>query len=776
MRKFLFLVAIALLLVLGGCKEKDKEYAYTYAITQDNYETFLSISHAHWSEGDKKKMTTIIDLKDEDALLEGVSFDMKVHLSNMLWGYKSYVYQDYTLKLDGNMPFTHEMSYSFIDYYEKVVFSNFKGTIKTNTKQDFPSIPTPEESAANYTKLMEDLNALESYTSLTMNTVISVKHALGTEYTRINTVIDSEDYYIEMMVDNETGFIVKMVDDQFLMYEVFRYDNVKYYRLAGVFEEEQEDWEEPENLFGFDESWIYAYEDEVYTVTASIESLLRLSLDDEDILNELLANLPDEDVTMTLDLSGDMMTLDFKFKIEDITLGINTTYQEGVTKKLNLNLYTKLPANSPWLVDDYTDLTERQIKHLHFDDYNNYYVVNLEDGTYAIELTEDFFLDLKLYDTALNEVNLTPNPGYASQDYYQGIYDIPAGEYFVEVSSEFFVTTDYDLQFHYLSSLYETLPDPENPVEITEGTFDLEIEGKYDIVYATFNAPEGGMLVLAPNQVYSKEFLIFDPQGNEMSSQVFYKNDFMYLSLRPGVTTFLFRNQLGAESVTFTVSHYGSAPYRYEPLPVSYPSDYVVINSYYNLYYTFDLSYTQNVTFQSILDTRIHQSTSGINYQIWRLGTSHYEIYREFRMLDSYSVELPAGSYYLRAYTVASVKIRASYEMPHDTSNVDAWTSYGIYSADFAAKPRAYMSKYIHYPNQDLNIHFETGKLENVMIAFDSNVDYILYDSLGNVYNSYPQLGFRTFELPKGSYYIHIEDQGQTSQIGYGLAVVYLYD
>jgi len=86
------------------------------------------------------------------------------------------------------------------------------------------------------------------------------------------------------------------------------------------------------------------------------------------------------------------------------------------------------------------------------------------------------------------------------------------------------------------------------------------------------------------------------------------------------------------------------------------------------------------------------------------------------------------------------------------------------------------MSKYMQYPNQDLNIHFETGKIENVMIAFDSNVDYVVYDSLGNVYNSEPQLGFRTFELPAGSYYIHIENQGQTSNVGYGLAVVYLYD
>ena len=774
MKKFLFLVAIALLLVLGGCK--DKEYAYTYAINEDNYEVFLSISHAHETEGDTKKMITIVDLKDEDAILEGVSFDMKVHLYNTLWGSKSYNYKDYTLALDSDMPFTHEMTYSFLDTYEKVVLSNFEGTIKTNTKQDFPSIPTPEESAANYTQLMEDLEALETYTSLTMNTVISVKHALGTEYTRINTVIDAEDYYIEMMVDNESGFIVKMVDDQYLMYEVFRYDNVNYYRLAGVFEEEQDDWEEPDHLFGFDESWLYAYEDGVYTITASVESLFRLILDDEEMLNEILHDLPDEDITMTVDLSGESMILDFKMKVEDITLGVKTTYQEGVTKRLNLNLYTKLPANSPWLVDDYTDLTERQIKHLYFDGYNNYYVVNLEGGTYAIELTEDFFLDLKMYDTSLNEVTLVPNAGYLDQDYYKGIYDIPAGEYFVEISSDAYFTTDYDLQFHYLSSIYETLPDPENPVEITEGIFNLDVEGKYDIVYATFDAPAGGMLVLQPNQTYSKEFLVYDPQGNQMYSQVTFVNDMMYVYLEPGITTFLFRNQTGPESITFTVSHYGTTPYRYEPLPASYPSDYVVSNSDYNIMYTFELTQTQNVTFQSIIDPRTPRATYGIDYQIWKLGTSHYEIYQSFYMKDSYQISLPAGSYYLRALGMASVKIRASYEVPQDTVNVEAWINYGIYSADFAERPRAYMSKYMQYPNQDLNIHFETGKIENVMIAFDSNVDYVVYDSLGNVYNSEPQLGFRTFELPAGSYYIHIENQGQTSNVGYGLAVVYLYD
>lgn len=772
MKKWFFLCSMIFLIMLSSCQDSDQ--TYSYQLTKDNYLTFFDVEHEHSTEGEAKKITTMFTLKNEKDHADNVRFEMSIHLYHVLFNEYTPIEKAYEITFDEQKSQTHEMTYLSYQTFEQIEFKDISGIIRTNKKQDLPTIPTPEESVKNYQKLVDDMSAIGDQTKFTVMSYITVKQRNQMYSIAVKMVVDVEDFYLETIIDRNTGYIVEKKNDVYMMYELFYYQQHDYMRLFDVFDEKLEDWEDVQGMGDFDPSWQYAYHDGVYTIQADIESILRFSLEDEDMINDLLKSFTSRDVFMTIELKEEEIKLRTSMTIDEVELTIHSTYKLGVLEKTDTSGYIKLPAQSPCMIEEVTDLSVRQQNHVLFSGYANYYRVNLETGTYAIEL--DDLYEIKLYDKNMNEVMLVKDPAYDFQDYYQNIYQIEAGEYIVEIDSNQGSIASYDLQFIKLDSLYETIADIDNPVIFTEGVFNLEIEGSYDIVLATFDAPEGGMLVLKPQDTFSKYTMVIRPDGGLSYYDVVYLGDDMYIHLMAGKTTLLFRNPEGREEASFVVEHYGNSPYMNEPIPEVYPRDFVVTTNHLGVRYHFTLTEERSVTFQQIIDPFTPQVTFGIDYQLWVVIDGFEFMYQSFYIINNFQINLPPGHYFLRSLGTVSFKLRAQIEMPEQKEDVDAFVLRDVEIDKVVASPRSFMSVYNQYVGQSLNIHFSTGGNEKVMILFESGVSYVLYDDSGHIYNPNPQLGFGIFELPQGSYRIYVEANDFSDTVKHALAVIYIKD
>ena len=742
---------------ISACTKKEEEvtYLYTYEVTKDNYKTFFDVKHENKTVDDVKTIETTFSLLDENDLAEDIKIEMTVTLYQPFVGYYSPTTKNYTINFNHEISYVHKMTYGITQAFEKAEITSFEGMIKTNTKQDFASIPTDDESDANYEKLMEDLEALDTYTSLTMNALIKVKQNNQTSFTRMNIIIDSEDFYIESLVNNDTGYIVKEIDGYYYMYELFRYEYKNYIRLAAIYEEPLDDWYESSSTTEFDKSWEYTYYDGIYTVKASFMSLFEIALGDDELLDELISEIPDEDLIMTIDLTEEnAITMTLTFEIEGVEMTIDMTYVPDVSERIDLSYYTELPVLHPNLLTDYTDLTEIQEDHV-FDGINsNYYAVNLEVGTYSIDLPD--LLGITIYDSTGQEVFLTENSNYAFQDYYQQIYDLDAGEYIIEISSYANQPIVYDFQMANLTDLYDTIVDMNNPEVITTGIYQLDIEGDKDIVVATFNAPDGGMLVLKPNVRFEGIMEIIPPSGNFNHYTLVQNQNDYYLHLDKGTTTFIFLNREESEQVTFEVNHYGVTQTSVLPLPSNYPNDYIISTSTNGMRYSFTLTEESVMHFESEIDPNAPYASYGISYTIDKMNGAIPQQYASFSMTNHYQVYLPAGTYQLRAMGVTSVKVKgyaqSSTALADITIEPDTVTDLSTFDLD----PLSYMKSYYHYPSKALNIHFTLDEMKDILIAFYMDLEYELVDE-NNTRINYDQLnGHQVFRLPAGSYQIKL--------------------
>ena len=775
MKKWVFMFVSVVLLMLSACKDSDeKTYLYRYAVTKDNYDVFFDVEHDDQTVDDVKSIITTFSLLDKNDLAEDIEIEMKVTLHDLFVSYYSPKTKNYTIKFDNKTSFEHKMTYGITEGYEKAEFTSFTGIIHTNTEHDFPSIPTDSESDTNYTKLMDDLSSLDTYESLTVNGLIKIKQYNQTSYTRITMVMDSTDFYVESLINNDTGYIVYEIDGYYYMYEIFRYEYHNYKRLVAIYDDIQDEWEDTSSSTEFSQSWEYTYFEGVYTVKASFESLFEIALGDEDLLGDLLSNMPDEDLIMTIDLRDeDAIKFEITFEIEDVEVDIEMTYVPNIAERIDLSGHTELPAVSPELLMDYTDVAELQEDHIYDGIHPNYYLVNLEQGVYSIELPE--LMDIKIYDEIGDKVNLVKNPGYAFQNYYQNIYDIDSGEYLIELSSRADQVIVYDFQMAKLDDLYETIVDQNNPEVLTVGTYQLEIEGTRDIVVATFHAPSGGMLVLKPNVQFEGILEIIPPSGYFNHYTLIKQNNDMYLHLEKGTTTFIFLNRLKEESVTFDVSHYGTTQTTVSPLPANYPKDFIISTSTQGMRYSFTLTEESVMHFESIIDPNAPYKNYGINYQLDKLNGSIPISFTSFSMTTHHQVYLPAGSYILRAEGVTSVKIRghaqAATALEDITIFPDELTSISAFETDSIS----YMKSFFHYPGKELNILFTLDQMEDVLIAFNWDLEYVLYDNQNKVINFSQLNGHQIFRLPAGSYriYLPILELGQVYEYKAAINIVH---
>jgi hypothetical protein len=771
----------AMLLFLTGCDDVEDEdltpitYDYEYPVTTDNYETFLAFDFVDTSTSTDNQVKITFTLKEPSKAVN-IKIDYQIETRSDILEPTTTLH-DHMTNVYGSKSHVIEIEYPALSSLIDVKIVNVSGKIQTNTYHDLEDHAF-EENLRVKADMIEWLTPLVDHTDqLTMSMMVEVDQDGWIERTHAVTIAREEPFYYAVEVDHSLGFVIERQGDALVMIELGIFEGVSYYRVLDEVLEEDLEFSLDFGLDQFDDTWHYAYENDAYVVTARAREILSVFADDDPLLSELMPYVTNDPLTLTIELNeANHIMLTTRIVTDVTTTTVTTTYDYTKFEPIEYLTRTEMPLQNPLLINDYTDLTERTTSHLFESQMPNYYLTSFEEGTYALEV--DSLLDVTLYDED-GVVELVPSPHYAFQTEHQNIYDIPAGDYLVEVTSRHDVTLLYTLEFVNLSKQYDTLPDIDHPDRVVANTYEVIIEGKYDYAFLAYDSPDGGVLKLTGFQPYSGELYIMDRDGLFNHLGYAMVDDVLYIPLRPGENLFYFKHTEPL-SLGFDVTQYGHAPDNLVLLTDQYPDDFLVPYDDHLIRYQLNVPDESIYTFAVRYDVFMNIPSNGRTVQVKRTNDDGGQTdYTSFSIFDQREIYLPPGEYELIVLgsTMTSLKMKAT-QTPVETEPVVEITLDSIDDLQtYDLNPEPYYETYRTLPGYEKTIVFTLSEPASILVDRAHDISpYGLYDE--NEHNfTYKHLYYeRIYHLDEGTYEIRLGQNDQTSIRNQEISVLIVTD
>lgn len=762
-----FILVISVLFLLMGCKEDvtettptppveteivEETFLYRYQLHMLTYEELIIVETIPISKLDgEQRIEFKVSLKNPLDFAEDVTFDFKVFTKGVLFPDQTY---EYTFQTTYNGRDNHIYIATYPDFrtlYDLQILK-VSGYVKSHTSYDI--IDPLEESTRLHKELKKDIDQAfsDNLMKLSLTQVIEMESKYSYQQSVIRTVIDLENFYFSVITDESLGTIILEKNNQFYLYQYFTYEYEPFVQLLAIFDEFSETDVETTQDFFFDEAWFYTYENGIYTIKATLGNLMRVIIDDEETVKNLVGSHENLEVVMEITVTDTNMTFNLTYKINQTTVKVRNYYRFDVANQIDISTLHHVPMNSPLFITEYTDMTTKLENQLYIQGQANYYVISLDEGLYALEDSND--LTIEFYDATLDLINLELDEHYQFQTRIKNIYHFDQGEYIVKVTYNGYRTFLYSLELVPLSKNYQTIVNIDEPITIEGDNLNIEIEGKYDYVIAEYTNNDEGLLYLGTDIPFQGNVYMIEDDGSFSKARIHTLSHGYLIHLKTGNNVILFENTTKAESISFTIDTYGVRYESGQTLSDTFPDEFVVSRPYEDIYYQFELNTPSMVTFEAILDP-IYGDNVSRNYQIW--STTNYinqHLVLSFSMTSFKEIYLPEGKYLIRVMNLASIKLKGS-SVPHTpithvTADVLELESLQAFDQDSFA----YLQSYQQYPLSDLTFEITLTEKTHLLVAYTSTRNYTLVDQEGRSVNFSHPSGHQLYVLSSGIYYL----------------------
>lgn len=734
----------------------EEVFDYTYEMHISNYESLLDVETKTLDKtSDHQRFEFKVNLINTLDFADNVTFDFKIMTKSMLFQDEEY---EYTFQTTYN---GREQHIYIATYPELRTLYDFKitkvtGRVKSHT--DYDIVDPYQESLRLYQELNKDIsNAFsDDLTKLTFSQVIELSSPYQYQRNVIRTIVDLEEFYFSVITDNVLGTILLEKNNQYWLYQYFTFDNDPYVQLVGVYDEltDVNDDIETTPEFEFKDTWFYTYQNNVYTIKATLGDLMRVIIDDEESIKNLVGIHENLEVVMEITVSSTTMTFNLSYAVNQTEVRVRNYYSFNEAQGMNFEQVNHVPMNSPFFITEFTDLTSTLDAQLYINGYPNYYVISLEEGLYALEHTSDFIVEF--YDEDLNLVPLALDKHYDFQTRINNVYHFEEGIYIVKVYYKYVRTLLYSLELIPISENYETIVNVDEPIMIEGEQLEINIEGIYDYVIAKYANVDKGLLFLESDTPFKGNIYILQSDGILAKARIQSIANGYIIYLSEGDNILVFDNPTMSESITFNIEAYGTRFESGQTLPDTFPDAFVVSRPFEDIYYNFELDEPSMVTFEAILDPIFGNNVSR-NYQIWSTSNnSTFDLSLSFSMTTSKEVYLPEGKYAIRVMNLVSIKLKGTF-VPHTPiTNISTDILELNNMKAFDQDPFAFLQTYQQYPLTTLTFEIILTEKTYLLVAYTSTRNYTLLDQEGNRVNFTHPSSHQLFVLSSGSYYLSI--------------------
>lgn len=785
-----FIVLLGLLFTLLGCKSNSTEdpinpidetetptpLKYEYQLHMSNYQDIIEIRTTPLTiENEQNRIEFKVILKSPEEVALAIVIDFKVTTTSKIFPDGTPNTKNYKIEFSGTKEYVYIVPYSIFLEFKSLEITNISGFLKSN--QDYGPRNPIDESTRYRASLKSEVEAVlhEDLMKLNIYQTIQINSPYYYQSVITATNIDLESFYYSSMVNLTDGSIITKENEKYHIYRFFTQEYKPYLQLVGVMDDISTVETDSSPVFDFSETWFYAYRDGVYKIEAKLGEIIRLAIDDETVIAQLFSQ---EDLSLKVNMevivTEERVTFKIMYTMSQTDVKIITYYNPGRADRVDISNATKVPMNAPYFITTYTDITQPLTNQLYVSEVPNYYLVHLDGGAYVFQNPND--MTLEFFDTNLNPVSLTKDPRYNFQTRVKNVYNFEAGDYFVKVSYPGVRTFEYTLQLLALDEVYKTVIDIENPIEIADTAFEVEIEGYYDYVLTTFNANEEGLLYLASETPFKGKVYTIESDGSIKDNRAIVKDHGILIFLFPGENRILFENSYNTEKVTFTPDAHGVRSQRDDILPESFQNEFLVSRPYEDVYLKFQITEPSMVNFERIKDPVFGEATTG-NYQIWmenKYGV--LELKQSFSMMDSKELYFPVGNYAIRVMGLTSIKLKGTVTQTTPITQVTAEITMLNQITSYDSNPKAFQKKYDQYPYETLTIDFTLTETAHLLIGAETYLSYILLDSNNKTLNYKLQSGNQIFVLNAGTYHIFIEKNEQLRMNEVYLALLNITD
>ncbi|MFA6801081.1 MAG: hypothetical protein WCR19_03130 [Acholeplasmataceae bacterium] len=768
-KKIMTIMWLLFSFVLFGCDSTDtnptdtnptdtnneETYQYTYDITKYNYDEFITFSFQNLeTTSEEHSFKAQFNAVHEDDYLSEVNVTLQLKVISTITGNSDIRYVTKEITVDGKNNPSIDVTYSIFDILYDVTIKDISGSIKTNLSHE----KDMENSELIEKQLFDTITQnIGNETDYLLNTKVKVKQGNIESISTVESKYQASPFYFAEKFNDGSGFYISEQDNSYQMYEFGTYELVPYYRLISIFDNPDvvDDIQMP---IEDNDAYYYTYKDGIYYICATYQELLSSLYDDQSFIDSVKDSFIDDEVTVSIELSGQKIIE--KINMETISgyIEITMTFTFGDITPYNMSFKQLMPPNNPAYITQYTDLTEKQTNQLYVDATPNYYLTELKGGIYALELEHPY--EITIYDLEGNIVDLEASDNDFLNEQHDNILYIDQGTYIVEIYGNISSIQLYDFQLVDITHTYDSIIDMDHPLELSEGTVNVDIEGAYDYVLYTFNAPNGGLLTLSTTSTDDFIILAKNETSEFRNYDIRQDNGKTNIFLTPGMNEILFSSYVPTE-ITFDVEHHGTAITDDMSLTDQYQDDYLVTYDYYTIYLSYEMTEQGYLVLNLISDNMLAYERTNYSGQIWTQNTyGNWEATYSFSIKDlEAKVYLQPGAYKIRILGSASLKIKGYFE------DVDEQ----VYE-EITPQVINDLNVYKQYLTPDDYNHFTQFPFNQKYIAFTLTEDafvyidvyyytsYILLDALENVYQPYPYYNSIIY-LEAGTYYVCFDIQ-----------------
>lgn len=437
------------------------------------------------------------------------------------------------------------------------------GTILTN-KDPSDNTFDVATNKIKYDQFYEALDKLQYNNTISMKTTTKIAyfknqnlHRLVTNHTEVK--LQHSPFYLETNIHGSTSVIFEDKGRLFT-YDIPNYKvKDKYWIDLEYLGDASENIEIPD--FNYDDTTGLDYKkipivinDNEYTFSGYIKDILddpslNSTLDVFNYLGidlEVLKDIPFE-VKYFIDDNSLQIIIRIISNVEvenydKVEVKITMSYNFSEISKIDIYDPTFYYVRKPNALEEVTTLTDVTQDIYSIEQARpHYYFIYLEGGQYYLELRINR-VKVTFYTETLEEVDVGAlyQNIYISDDIIN-TFVIPEGYYYIKV--ETFTSADgYHFKFNKLN--YDTEVDFNNAQIISEGELNVEIEGKYDILYLNYISTRSGVIYVTGEDNLSVQVAYYD--GNIMKTSIFkdeyFKiskgNNYFYMYGNPGTASY----------------------------------------------------------------------------------------------------------------------------------------------------------------------------------------------------------------------------------------------
>lgn len=791
MKKKIYLVLVIVFIIfISGCeKEPEKKDSYDYEATVSNISAFYDLENSFKPTNTGFELDIALNPKME-LLAEGLRIKYEYVIEYFQFGnneYKNSKYDFTVTSSDGgkiSKLITNTSLGISASHFDLISIKVVEARGKIYTKQEVDTINTPEKlNKDNYDKFaldMEEIDKKIQSNYLTVETNIENKYVKGDKTTtnNVNNIVKMRlsPFYMETSILGEKNILIEE-NNSIISFETSENPRNGLYWVARTKIGEissKEDFYNYEDILGsadldtpeIDSTKIKIkvapnkyilsgkykdiLTDEDFQALQDLYSALGLS---RSILNNALFTITisiEEDITMNINMIIPVNTEVYD-KIETITtIKISVKEFDLIDPYDEDNYHIYIP-NSFEKVYKYTNVLEDVVS---FEStQSHYYLVHLEGGQYYFhDYTK--YLNLSIYTLDKNRVNLGEFFGKTGYNPFKNYFTITEGDYYINI-------VDYG-QIGYKFKLekinYENVYDLNNPTAITTGTFDFEIEGNYDMVYANYYSEKDGVLKITNNTDKFSRVIYDDGNTWGLVNEVF--GDGRFYAIKKGDNYFYLYGDSESYNYTIDFMELDDNKDLVDLVDINDYNDWIITGAKLSKsYFKFDViekgTYTFNFEF-------LNTNPTGAQIVIYDINT-HKPI---DSAIDKEKIILDIGNYYISAGAYLTSVYKFTYEFEGFTNDVEhiELKNFPTNSAFDSNFPKYSGASRTNDKDYIYGKSFTLTEISNVLIFSFINV-YTLFDE------DYKKLSLDEFidvnggviyKLKPGTYTIQINTQENT--------------